>query len=234
MEATRIGKQFHGNDFEISMPRLSGRQIYRSNPSSSTPEDYYRITQYDEFLSQVIAELEERFVNNPSYGIAVGLLYLIPNECINLKEEIGVPEDLAGAVDEFKDDLPHAVLFTTEYGLWVRKWKECTTALPDTLIGALQGCSNLSYPNVSALLNIALTLPITSCESERSFSQLKLIKNARRSTMSESRLSALALMKINRDRCNKLTSKENITELVQSFTQLHPHRMKLSFMLTDN
>ena len=49
----------------------------------------------------MIAELEERFVNNPSYGIAVGLLYLIPNECINLGEEIGVPEDLAGAVDEF-------------------------------------------------------------------------------------------------------------------------------------
>ena len=211
MEATRIGKELHGNAFELSMPRLSGRQIYCSNPPSSTPEDYYRIT---EFLSQVIVELEERFVNNPSYDIAVGLLYLIPNECINLGEEIGVPEDLVRAVDEFKDDLPHVVLFTTEYGLWVRKWKECTTALPDTLIGAIQGCSSLSYPNVSELLNIALTLPITSCESERSFSQLKLIKNARCSTMTESRLSALALMKIYRDRCNKLTSKENITELV--------------------
>ena len=32
VEATTIGKQLHGNDFELSMPRLSGRQIYHSNP----------------------------------------------------------------------------------------------------------------------------------------------------------------------------------------------------------
>ena len=49
----------------------------------------------------------------------------------------------------------------------------------------------------------------------------------------ESRLSSLCLMKIDRDRCNKLTSVENIGELVKTFVQLHPRRMKLPFMLQD-
>ena len=137
-------------------------------------------------------------------------------------------------IDLFKSDLPHAVMLTTENPSWVREWKGCSTTVPDTLVGALQECSSFSYPNLSALLKIALTLPITSCESERSFSQLKLIKTARRATMSESRLSALALMKINRDRCTRLTSEEKIKELVRSFMQLHPRRMRLSFMLIDD
>ena len=51
--------------------------------------------------------------------------------------------------------------------------------------------------------------------------------------MSESRLSALALMKINRDRCTKLVSEENI-KMVKSFMQLHPRRTRLSFMLQDD
>ena len=198
-EASKIGKQLHGDQFELTTPRLSTRQVHRSNPPSSTPEEYYRICLYDEFLSHVLAELEERFVNNSSLGVALGLLYLVPSECVHLGFVGSIPEDLAKAVELFKSDLPHAVMLKTEYSSWVREWKECSTTVPDTLVGALRECSSLSYPNLSVLLKIALTLPITSCESERSFSQLKLIKTARRATMSESRLSALALMKINRD-----------------------------------
>ena len=125
------------------------------------------------------------------------------------------------------------MMFPIEYDSWVREWKECSTSVPDTLADTLEKCSTISYPNLIVLLKIALTLPITSCESERSFSQLKLIKTARRSTMTESRLSSLALMKINRDRCNKLSSAENMRELVKTFAQLHPRRMKLLFMLQD-
>ena len=105
-------------------------------------------------------------------------------------ERLTVPKDLVAAVDQFSDDLPSPVMFTTEYGLWMR-------------------------------------------QSEWSFSQLQLKKTARCSTMTESRLSSLALMKINRDRCNELLSEDNMKRLVQAFTQQHPRRMKLSFMLPD-
>ena len=65
-----------------------------------------------------------------------------------------------------------------------------------------------------------------------SFSQLKLIKTARRLTMGESRLTSLSSMKMNRDRCNELTSPANIKKLTQDF-MLNPRRIKLPFMLAD-
>ena len=62
-EATKLGKQLHGEDFELTKPRHASRQIHRSNPPSSTAEDYYRISIYDENLTHVVAELEERFLS---------------------------------------------------------------------------------------------------------------------------------------------------------------------------
>ena len=123
IQASKLGKQLHGDEFELRRPRLSGHQAHHSNPPSSTPEDYYPITLYDEFLSHVVAELEERFVNNPAHKIALGLLYLLPSKCASLGGEQGLPTELDEAVDYYKDDLPHAVVFPTEYSLWVRMWK---------------------------------------------------------------------------------------------------------------
>ena len=234
-EVIKLGKRLYGSEFEITTPRLSSRQAHRSNHPSTTPEEYYRVSLYNEFLSHVLNELEERFLNNNTQEIVTGLLYLVPSECIQLEEGSDIPQPLADVVELYSDDLPHSVMFSIEYNSWVREWKACSTAIPQTLTEALEICSSrsIAYPNLTVLLKIALTLPITSCESERSFSQLKLIKTARRSTMTESRLTSLALMKINRDQCNQLTSTENIEELVETFVQLHPRRMKFSFMLQD-
>ena len=51
-EATKLGKQLHGDDFILSKPRLTGCQAHRSTPLSSTAEDYYCITLCNEFLSR--------------------------------------------------------------------------------------------------------------------------------------------------------------------------------------
>ena len=52
------------------------------------------------------------------------------------------------------------------------------------------------FPNVSTLYKLFMTLPVSSATAERSFSRLKLIKSYLRSTMSESRLTNLALLSI--------------------------------------
>ena len=236
-ETTQLGQQLHGNQFELSTPRIVGRQVHRSNPETSSPEDYFRITLFDEFLSHVISQLEDRFVNNPAHSIALGLLYLLLSECVRVESDCILPTELAQAADLYKDDLPHSVMLSTEYNMWVAKWKQqhaISAEIPNKLVDALQSCSDLQFPNLHVLLRVALTLPITSCESERSFSQLKLIKTSHRSTMSNNRLTGLALMKINRDCCNELSSEEKIKDIVKSFSQLHPRRMKLPFMLSDS
>ena len=49
-ETTQLGQQLHGDQFELSTPRTVGWQVHRSNPETSSPEDYFQITLFDEFL----------------------------------------------------------------------------------------------------------------------------------------------------------------------------------------
>jgi len=53
--ATKLGKDLHGSSLLLMKPRLTGRQIYRQNVATSTAEDYYRISFYNDFLSHVVA-----------------------------------------------------------------------------------------------------------------------------------------------------------------------------------
>ncbi len=61
------------------------------------------------------------------------------------------------------------------------------------LLKSLQVCDKYYFPNIYVLLRIACTLPVTSCENERSNSTLKACL---RGTMGQERLSSLALMHI--------------------------------------
>jgi hypothetical protein len=57
---------------------------------------------------------------------------------------------------------------------------------------------------VSVALRLFLTLPVTNCEGERSFSQLKRVKNELRTTMGHKRLSALSLMAIESEQVKQM------------------------------
>jgi len=236
MRAVRISTSLHGDGFSFTKPRVVGRQIHRNNVQTSTVEDYYRISLYNEFISHVINEMETRFLLNENHS--VGLLNLLPSHICKTVSDLSnfdVPDNLLSAVDFYQHDLPFSALFTTEYGMWVRKWKECTSKVPHKMIEAFKLCDSISYPNIHLLLQMSLTIPITSCESERSFSQLKLLKSPIRSTMSASRLSSLAMLKINRSWCEHLQhSSVKLSQMVQKFAQLHPRKMKMAFMMDDN
>jgi len=55
------------------------------------------------------------------------------------------------------------------------------------------------YPNLEVALRIFLKIPVTTATRERSFSKLKLIKNYLRSTISQSRLTGMAILSIKKD-----------------------------------
>jgi hypothetical protein len=69
------------------------------------------------------------------------------------------------------------------------------------------------YPNITISLRIVLTIPVTVASAERSFSELKLIKNHLRSTMSNERLTGLALLSIESDLAQEL----DLEDIVQDF-----------------
>jgi hypothetical protein len=52
------------------------------------------------------------------------------------------------------------------------------------------------FPSTAIVLRLLLTAPVTVASAERSFSKLKLIKNYLRSTMSQERLSSLAIISV--------------------------------------
>lgn len=57
------------------------------------------------------------------------------------------------------------------------------------------------FPNVSIVLRIVLTIPVTVASDERSFSKLKLIKTYLRATMKHDRLNGLAMLSIRKTCC---------------------------------
>lgn len=70
------------------------------------------------------------------------------------------------------------------------------------------------FPNVEIAIHIFLTLMITNCSTERSFSQLKRIKNIHRATMGQERLRMLSLMCIESDVLRKL----NLGAIIDKFS----------------
>lgn len=80
--ATRMGVTLHGEGYILTTPRLAGRQLHRDNHPSSSVEEYYRITLFDEFLSHIISELNSRFSDNPAHKVAQGLFKLLPSNCM--------------------------------------------------------------------------------------------------------------------------------------------------------
>nr|CAI5848637.1 unnamed protein product [Callosobruchus analis] len=77
-----------------------------------------------------------------------------------------------------------------------------------------------SFSEVISVLVLFLTLPVTVASSERSFSKLKLNKSYLRSTMSQVRIKALALLPIEAEEASKM----DVSELVRAFTNYKARR----------
>ena len=79
--------------------------------------------------------------------------------------------------------------------------------------------------NVYAILQVLITIPITSASCERSISTLRNLKNYLRNTMVQDRLNGLALMHAHRD------MELDLEKIIDLFANLHPRRMKMENML---
>lgn len=71
------------------------------------------------------------------------------------------------------------------------------------------------YPNLFKLLQVALSIPISSATCERSFSSMRRIKNWLRSSMAQDRFTFLSILNIERDITNKL----NVNDIVNKFAE---------------
>ena len=67
-----------------------------------------------------------------------------------------------------------------------------------------------SYPNVNIVLRIYLSLMVTNCSGERSFSKLKHLKNQQRTSLGHEKLNYLTLLSIEHELLNEIEVKDII------------------------
>ena len=137
------------------------------------------------------------------------LLELVP--CVIKESQLNV-QQLTDLVDLYQDDLPSPQLFSSKFQRW-KIMVQDGRIVADSCASPLKACDPDDFPNLYMLLKIAATLPVTTCECERSISTMRRSNNYMRCTMGESRLSALALMHI------KYDMPVNLDEIMSQFVR---------------
>ena len=174
----------------------------------ATPELKFKSNFFYPLVDQAIMSIKERFNLLREVSSAFSFLYtrdkllLVQQEnalltcCKEFQKKFGDIDS-----DEMSAELQRFVLI-------LQKKRNLNTAqdflnyLPKTHLFEL-------YPNVYIALRILLTCPVTVASAERSFSKLKLIKTFNRTSMTDSRLSSLAMLSIEND-CARSLDYDNV------------------------
>ena len=135
-------------------------------------EDYHGISLYNDFISHVVSQLQSRFTSNENHSCSIRLLYLLPSHICKTVTDVSsfdVPRHYHQLLI-FTRMIYHFMLscFLLCMGCGLENGRKFHT-------NAFKIFDNISYPNIYLLLQLSLTLPITSCESKKSFGQLKFL-----------------------------------------------------------
>ena len=157
---------------EPQKPRSANRQRHRANAGAAeqSVEQYFKLNVFHPFLDHIITHLQNRFpteIQNVMYAS-----YLIPKRLRQMSPEIE-----ATLLATFVDDMPSPTEFEQEMLRWKTKWSRMMVQdRPDTLIEAVEKCREEFFPNIAAILQLLLTLPIGSVACDRTFSSLQRLK----------------------------------------------------------
>jgi hypothetical protein len=218
-QAERLGAAVN---VEPSKPRTCVHQRNRPNAEADTVEEWYRVNVAAPFLDHIIVELDSQF--SAVAQTSTRLLGLVPSIMCS-QNDLGISE----AVELYHDDLPSPELFDQEFSRWKDVYvHKSADQRPKMCASALKECDSNLYPNLSVLLRIACTLPVTSSECERNASVVRRLHNFMRAGMTESRFTSLALMHIH------YQHHVDLDTVVQIFAELHPRRLQLTSIVFDD
>ena len=212
---------------EAKMPRVCNRQVYRDNHGISDVNDYYRVTVLIPFLDHVVNEITQRFGNEPT--TVVKGFSIVPEVMLNDSENW--KNDFQEFVQMYEKDMVSMNTLSAELHMWETYWtKVYRGTIPSNLTETIKQTLPMksSFPNVYTALRVLATVPVTSCECERSISVLRRLKTYLRSTMGEERLNGLALMSIHR------SHRIDFNDVLDRFARQHPRRMELLDILDES
>lgn len=177
-------------------------------------ESDYRASLYYPVLDCITGEMESRFSD-----LGKSLMKALQS-CSPKSKSFLDYSSLQPIIDHYKlsnDDIKVELIHAKE--LLRGKLLDSISDVIDKLLPL-----HVAFPNLLKQLQIALTLSVTSAACERTFSSLKRVKTYLRSTMSDERLTNLALLTIEKD----LTMKLSLEDIVDKFsTSDRRHRIIL-------
>ncbi|MBN3308108.1 ZMYM1 protein, partial [Amia calva] len=180
----------------MSWPEVHQRKAARQfqyegrEQTVSTPEEQFEREFFLPLVDTALVTIEERFSHMERFHKLYGFLYSHDNMRITVQE---------GKLDECCQSLEQTIhdIDAEDLKIDVKAAISAfpTYALPHEMLDHIYKESVLDmYPNLSIALRLLLTLPVTVASGESSFSSLKLIKTYLRTSMSQERLSSLAVL----------------------------------------
>jgi len=185
----------------VTKPRTNKRQIFRDNHNADDISSFYRVSLTIPLLDCLERELNSRFSEN-SLVVYTGL-HLIPSKILEKEGTIRKQplKDLCKSFFSFyHDDFPYPLRIEAELGHWEEFWRTHKVLCPSNISDTLKAIPPHCFPNIRVALRILATVPITSCECERSFSGMKRVKHCLRSKMGPERMNGLCLMNFHLDK----------------------------------
>ena len=180
-----------------------------------TSEDDLRIKIFYPCIDNMICELKSRFSDNND--ILIGLNYLNP-KCDTFLDF----EKLKKAGEHYNLDTELLEMEVKLVKKTVRSYELEKNCLINSAIKFHKFLTEykLAFSTLAKLSSIFLTIPPSTAGVERSFSSLRLIKTYLRTTMSDERLSSIAVLSIEKE----LSKSININEVVDIFAARHKNR----------
>lgn len=192
------------------------------NEVTQSPEESFRTTYFLCIVDQALSSIRNRFEQLKSYEEMFGFLFDIKR--LKLLDD----DDLKQSCLNLEQFLKHGEHSDIEGIDLFGELKVLREALPTGTQSALQVLDYLnkieSFPNSYISYRILLTVPVTVASAERSFSKLKLIKSYLRSTMSQERLSGLAILSIEK----KILENLEYKNLINKFASQKARKVKFT------
>ncbi|XP_053158078.1 zinc finger MYM-type protein 1-like isoform X1 [Hemicordylus capensis] len=190
---------------------------------STCAEDRFRVNVFLCVLDIASSQLKQRFEG--LHEVVTTFSALHPSTLTSATDEdlLQAGEVLVRKYDrDLKTSLPrHLIQFRH---LLKKEISKKTTIKEVAELLMIDHCGlSCSFPDVCTAYMLFLTLPVTVASSEQSLSKPKLIKNYLRSSMSQERLSGLALLSIENEQAKKL----DIQKIIDNFAELKARKRPL-------
>ena len=166
----------------------------------------YKVLLYYPILDCFLAELKQRFTDkNQEIMKAIHACQPTSNKFLEMNE-------LQPIIDQYNLNHDYLIAETTiaKRVLKDKKLEDISDVVTE-LVPLKE-----ALPCLLELLQISLTISVSTAKCERSFSTLKRSKSYLRSTMSEKRLNNMAILSIEHDLCQKLDLEAVVTEFAKS------------------